>query len=141
MELNNNPTDRQIEVLSLRAQNVSWSEIACRLGISIGTARNHAQHARIRGEVRLTRREEEVCGFVQLGFPDDEIATRLNTSARTVELHRQRVFRKLQVANHAQLASKLYLQEISELNKRIEELEQIVNEQAAEIQRFENDLR
>ncbi len=44
---------------------------------------------------RLTRREREIFELLIRGHSNDEIATRLTISRRTVETHRQRVMKKL----------------------------------------------
>ena len=51
----------------------------------------------------LTRREVEVLRLVAAGYTTDEIATRLFTSKRTVETHRQRLIAKTQARNTAAL--------------------------------------
>lgn len=48
---------------------------------------------------RLTPREIEVCDMIKNGLSSKEMAKLLNTSHRTVEIHRQNVRRKLKISN------------------------------------------
>jgi len=50
-----------------------------------------------KGSVELSRRESEVLGLVAEGFSNKEIASRLFVSVRTVETHRERIIRKLDI--------------------------------------------
>ncbi len=52
---------------------------------------------------RLTRREREVFELLIRGHTNDEIATQLHISRRTVETHRQRVGKKLSAHSIAQM--------------------------------------
>lgn len=52
---------------------------------------------------RLTRREREVFELLIRGHSNDEVATRLFISRRTVETHRQRVMKKLSVHSIVQM--------------------------------------
>jgi DNA-binding CsgD family transcriptional regulator len=52
----------------------------------------------------LTAREDEVLGLVVQGLSNDQIATRLEISRRTVEAHVRTLFRKLGVSRRAELA-------------------------------------
>jgi len=52
---------------------------------------------------RLSQREEQVLKLVAEGFPNKNIATRLNISVRTVEIHRAHLMRKLDIRNTAGL--------------------------------------
>lgn len=52
---------------------------------------------------RLTRREREVFELLLRGHTNDEIATRLFISRRTVETHRQRITKKLSAHSIVQL--------------------------------------
>lgn len=52
----------------------------------------------------LTPRERVVMGYVVLGKPNKIIAAELGVSQRTVEAHRARIFRKMQVRNAVELA-------------------------------------
>lgn len=52
---------------------------------------------------RLTDRQGQILNLVSLGHTNREIATFLNISVRTVEVHRFQLMRKLNVRNVAQL--------------------------------------
>lgn len=52
---------------------------------------------------KLSRREREVLGYVAEGLGNREIAKRLALSVRTVESHRQRLMKKLDVRSAAEL--------------------------------------
>jgi DNA-binding NarL/FixJ family response regulator len=52
---------------------------------------------------RLTRREREVFELLIRGHSNDEVATRLFISRRTVETHRQRVMKKLSAHSIVQM--------------------------------------
>ncbi|MCC5810861.1 MAG: response regulator transcription factor [Ectothiorhodospiraceae bacterium] len=64
-------------------------------------AREAALNARIR---RLSPREADVARLAAEGKPNKVIAVELGISERTVEVHRGRVMRKLELASAAQLA-------------------------------------
>jgi two-component system nitrate/nitrite response regulator NarL len=52
---------------------------------------------------RLTNREREVLLFIAEGFSNKEIATQLDIGVRTVETHRERIMRKLDIHSIAGL--------------------------------------
>jgi FixJ family two-component response regulator len=52
---------------------------------------------------KLTQREREVLGLVGKGLHAKEIATSLNISARTVEVHKSRLMAKLEARNVSEL--------------------------------------
>jgi FixJ family two-component response regulator len=52
---------------------------------------------------RLSRREHEVLGLVVDGLSSKQIAARLSVSGRTVEAHRAKIMKKLEVESVAQL--------------------------------------
>ena len=54
---------------------------------------------------KLTKREMEVAGLVSQGFSSKEIASQLDISFKTVEVHRYNILRKLKLRNTAALAS------------------------------------
>jgi DNA-binding CsgD family transcriptional regulator len=54
---------------------------------------------------RLTRREEEVLAFVAQGQTSKQIADTLQVSVHTVNNHRKRVCRKLNIHSTAELVS------------------------------------
>jgi two-component system response regulator DctR len=53
----------------------------------------------------LTERERDVMGLVVAGLPNKLIADRLDISVRTVEVHRARVFDKMEVKSAVELAN------------------------------------
>jgi two-component system response regulator DctR len=53
----------------------------------------------------LTERERDVMGLVVEGLPNKLIADRLEISVRTVEVHRARVFDKMEVKSAVELAN------------------------------------
>jgi two-component system, LuxR family, response regulator DctR len=55
----------------------------------------------------LTDRERDVMGLVAKGLPNKLIADQLNISVRTVEVHRARVFDKMEVKSAVELANVL----------------------------------
>lgn len=55
----------------------------------------------------LTEREREVMGLVVQGLPNKLIADQLNISVRTVEVHRARVFEKMDVKSAVELSNLL----------------------------------
>jgi len=61
--------------------------------------------------VHLTRREREISSYVVNGLSCKEIALRLNISHRTVEIHRGRILRKLNVKNTAEMISHIIMLE------------------------------
>ena len=67
--------------------------------------RQQQQAARALAE--LTEREREVMRLVIEGRPNKLIADELAISVRTVEVHRARVFEKLNVKSAVELANKL----------------------------------
>ena len=50
-----------------------------------------------KGSVELSRREAEVLGLIAEGLSNKEISSRLFVSVRTVETHRERIIRKLDI--------------------------------------------
>jgi DNA-binding NarL/FixJ family response regulator len=58
------------------------------------------------GAARLTQRERDVVGAVVDGLSNDEIATRLGISPKTVESHLRRLFERLGVASRTELATR-----------------------------------
>jgi two-component system response regulator DctR len=69
------------------------------------TRRERAQ--RLRGLAELSEREQEVMTMVAQGLPNKLIADALHLSVRTVEVHRARVFDKLEVGSAVELANLL----------------------------------
>ena len=69
-------------------------------------ARRHSQLLRVR-QSELTERECDVMRLVVEGLPNKLIADRLDISVRTVEVHRSRVFEKMEVKSAVELANLL----------------------------------
>lgn len=55
----------------------------------------------------LTNREKQVLSLVAQGLPNKVCALELGMSQRTVEAHRARIFKKLQVRNATELVYRL----------------------------------
>jgi two-component system response regulator DctR len=55
----------------------------------------------------LTDREQDVMRLVVEGLPNKLIASQLDISVRTVEVHRSRVFEKMEVKSAVELANLL----------------------------------
>ena len=72
---------------------------------AIGRRRAHQQMQRALAE--LTEREHEVMGRVIAGLANKLIADELDISVRTVEVHRARVFEKMNVRSAVELANLL----------------------------------
>jgi two-component system response regulator DctR len=69
-------------------------------------ARDNRQHLQTR-LTELTEREHDVMRLVVLGLPNKLIADQLDISVRTVEVHRGRVFDKMEVKSAVELANLL----------------------------------
>jgi two-component system response regulator DctR len=69
-------------------------------------SRQQADQVRMR-QTELTEREREVMRLVVDGLPNKLIADRLDISVRTVEVHRARVFEKMEVKSAVELANLL----------------------------------
>ena len=67
----------------------------------------HTQQAVQRNLAELTERERDVMRLVVEGLPNKLIADQLDISVRTVEVHRARVFEKMQVKSAVELANVL----------------------------------
>lgn len=66
--------------------------------------RQHSQCSGVAGRIKsLTRREREVLRLVLEGLSSREIAAQLSRSEQTVQLHRARIMKKLQVRGVANL--------------------------------------
>ena len=70
-------------------------------------ARRREQRNRTRRVAELTEREAEVMRLVIEGHPNKRIADTLGISVRTVEVHRARVFEKMDVKSAVELANRL----------------------------------
>ena len=69
--------------------------------------RRRGRHAHARRLAELTERELEVMRLVVEGHPNKRIADELGISVRTVEVHRARVFEKMDVKSAVELANRL----------------------------------
>ncbi len=66
------------------------------------------EHARLQARLEeLTQRERDVMALVAKGLPNKLIADQLTISVRTVEVHRARVFEKMEVKSAVELANLL----------------------------------
>ncbi len=84
----------------LRLQHFAlWRVLAV---YELGGERRGPRSSRERGR-RVTPRELEIIRHIAEGMTSKEIADRLGTSLKTVETHRQNIFRKLELGNAAQL--------------------------------------
>ena len=81
-------------------------EQALALSAGIVNARQEAAHLKAR-LFELTDRERDVMGLVVEGLPNKLIADKLDISVRTVEVHRARVFDKMEVKSAVELANLL----------------------------------
>ncbi len=81
-------------------------EQALALSALLLQARRQAGRVRAR-QAELTERERDVMRLVVEGLPNKLIADRLNISIRTVEVHRSRVFDKMEVKSAVELANLL----------------------------------
>ena len=89
---NNALVDRVEQALALSAADI---------------ARRREQSRRVRRTAELTERELEVMRLVVEGHPNKRIADELGISVRTVEVHRARVFEKMDVKSAVELANLL----------------------------------
>lgn len=68
----------------------------------------HLQSAGLASRLQdLTERERHVMQLVVAGLPNKLIADQLDISVRTVEVHRSRVFEKMEVKSAVELANLL----------------------------------
>lgn len=56
---------------------------------------------------RLTLKQQRVCDLISLGWSNKEIAAELGIGARTVECHREAIFKKMEVRNAVELVRKV----------------------------------
>jgi two-component system response regulator DctR len=89
---NNTLVDRIEQALALSAAELS---------------RRREWRSRARRMAELTERESEVMRLVIEGHPNKRIADALGISVRTVEVHRARVFEKMDVKSAVELANRL----------------------------------
>ena len=90
------------------SDNALVDRIEQALAVSADAIRqHHAQRATAQCWADLTEREREVAEQVMDGLPNKLIADVLNISVRTVEVHRARVFDKMNVRSAVELANLL----------------------------------
>ena len=95
------PPEELIQALDAVVQNHKWISPSLRNVISHSAANtNH-----IKNEHPLSHREREVVALVARGLTSRQIADQLCVSVKTVETHRYRIFKELQIKNRAQLVS------------------------------------
>lgn len=70
-------------------------------------AQRRAWHEREQLLASLTERERDVMQLVAAGLPNKLVADQLGISVRTVEVHRARVFDKMEVKSAVELANRL----------------------------------
>lgn len=90
----------------------SDNQLVDRIQAALASSAAHLQAERERGllaqrQGELTEREREVMRLVVEGLPNKLIADQLSISVRTVEVHRARVFDKMQVRSAVELANLL----------------------------------
>jgi two-component system, LuxR family, response regulator FixJ len=74
------------------------------LALNVRHFAEHRAHALVRERIkRLTSREHEVLGLVVEGLMSKEIATQLSVSFKTVDVHRAKIMRKMEVESIAQI--------------------------------------
>jgi len=90
------------------SDNVLVDRIEQALALSAQHLEMQRQRKDLRGRLAdLTERERDVMRCVVEGLPNKLIADRLDISVRTVEVHRARVFDKMQVKSAVELANLL----------------------------------
>lgn len=127
-------TPRQAEVLAMHQQNMKAPEIARTLGLHPNTVRSYLRQLRwANGETRFTPREAQIFEFIRSGLDVKEMAERLAVSPRTVETFRYQMVLKAKATNSAHLVALIDDVTISELCKRIADLEGQVSELQGEV--------
>jgi DNA-binding NarL/FixJ family response regulator len=81
-----------------------------RARIELSAAGDHAPKREVGAGIDLSPQEAQISELVALGATNQEIATQLFISQRTVEYHLHKVFRKLGIKSRTQLA-RLVLEE------------------------------
>jgi two-component system response regulator DctR len=90
------------------SDNALVDRIERALGASLRALRLRDQRQGLRGKVaELSERERDVMRLVVEGLPNKLIADQLAISVRTVEVHRARVFDKMEVRSAVELANLL----------------------------------
>lgn len=88
------------------SDNALVDRIEQALAQSAQTVNAHKEVAHLRARLaELTDRERDVLGLVVEGLPNKLIADKLDISVRTVEVHRARVFDKMDVKSAVELAN------------------------------------
>jgi DNA-binding NarL/FixJ family response regulator len=59
------------------------------------------------GATILTGKQQRIADLIALGWSNKEISTELGLSARTIEDHREKIFRKMNVRNAVELCRKV----------------------------------
>ena len=90
------------------SDNALVDRIERALGASLRATRARRRRQRLQGRLdELSEREREVMRRVALGLPNKLIAEQLAISVRTVEVHRARLFEKMEVRSAVELANLL----------------------------------
>jgi two-component system, LuxR family, response regulator DctR len=90
------------------SNNLLVDRIEAALRVSQTAVAQHVAHAAVRHKINeLTEREQAVMRCVIEGLPNKLIADQLDISVRTVEVHRARVFDKMNVKSAVELANML----------------------------------
>ena len=90
------------------SDNALVDRIEKALGASLRAVRAQGERATLRKRIsELTERERDVMRLVVEGLPNKLIADQLSISVRTVEVHRARVFEKMEVKSAVELANLL----------------------------------
>ena len=88
------------------SDNALVDRIEQALAQSAGIVNNRKEAAHLKARLsELTERERDVMGLVVEGLPNKLIADKLDISVRTVEVHRARVFDKMDVKSAVELAN------------------------------------
>ena len=90
------------------SDNALVDRIEKALGVSLRAVEAEAVRTALRAHIaELTERERDVMRLVVEGLPNKLIADQLAISVRTVEVHRARVFEKMEVKSAVELANVL----------------------------------
>jgi DNA-binding NarL/FixJ family response regulator len=55
----------------------------------------------------LTKKQQQVCELVALGWSNKEIAAKLGVDSRTIETHRANIYDRMKVRNAVELVRKM----------------------------------
>jgi len=90
------------------SDNALVDRIEQALGASLRAVERQREHSRLSARMtELTDRERDVMRLVVEGVPNKLIADQLAISVRTVEVHRARIFEKMDVKSAVELANLL----------------------------------